>query len=156
MSNKSTGTQFENEFADILAENRFWVHNFQDNKNGQPCDVIASKNGKSFLFDCKDCETKFFRLRRMEENQLNAMTLFEMYGNEPGMFAIRFPAGHIYLVGYRILKEMRDAGFKKVDETICAIQGVRLEKWLLEWDSEKEGEEHAGYDRSRDPDSRFQ
>lgn len=133
MSNKSVGTQFENEFADILAENRFWVHIFQDNKNGQPCDVIASKNGNSFLFDCKDCQTKFFQLSRMEENQLNSMTLFEMYGNEPGMFAIQFPSTHIYLMNYRKMKEMQDAGFKRIDETICKARGVRLEEWLMSW-----------------------
>lgn len=143
MSNKSIGTQFENEFADILAENRFWVHNFQDNKNGQPCDVIASKNGKSFLFDCKDCETKFFQLRRMEENQLSAMTLFEMYGNEPGMFAIRFPTTHIYLMNFRKMKEMRDTGFKRIDETICKALGMRLEEWLLFWYRE-ERDQNAG------------
>lgn len=143
MSNKSIGTQFENEFADILAENRFWVHNFQDNKNGQPCDVIASKNGKSFLFDCKDCETKFFRLSRMEENQLSAMALFEMYGNEPGMFAIRFPTTHIYLMNFRKMKEMRDTGFKRIDETICKALGVRLEEWLLSWYRE-ERDQNAG------------
>lgn len=137
MSNKSTGTQFEKDFADILAENRFWVHNFQDNKNGQPCDVIASKDGKSFLFDCKDCETKFFQLSRMEENQLSAMTLFEMYGNEPGMFAIRFPSTHIYLMHYRKMKEIRDAGFKKIDETICDAKGLRLEAWLLYWKTKR-------------------
>ena len=44
MSNKSAGTMFEREFAGKLAKNRFWVHRFQDNKNGQPCDVIAEKH----------------------------------------------------------------------------------------------------------------
>lgn len=46
MSNKSAGTQFEREFAARLAAEGFWVHRFQDNKNGQPCDVIAARNGK--------------------------------------------------------------------------------------------------------------
>ena len=44
---------FEREFAGKLAKNRFWVHRFQDNKNGQPCDVIAARNGKTYLFDQK-------------------------------------------------------------------------------------------------------
>ena len=70
MSNKSAGTMFEREFAGKLAKNRFWVHRFQDNKNGQPCDVIAARNGKTYLFDCKDCAGAF-QLSRVEENQYN-------------------------------------------------------------------------------------
>lgn len=131
MSNKSAGTRFERDLASILSDNWFWVHLFQDNKNGQPCDVIAAKHGKSYLIDCKECETKFFQLRRMEENQLNAMTLFEMLGNEPGLFAIRFPTGHIYMMHYRKMKEMWDADFKKIDETVCRARGLRIEEWLL-------------------------
>lgn len=48
MSNKSAGTQFEREFAARLAAEGFWVHRFQDNKNGQPCDVIAARNGEAY------------------------------------------------------------------------------------------------------------
>ena len=55
MSNKSAGMQFEREFAARLAAEGFWVHRFQDNKNGQPCDVIVARNGEAYLFDCKDC-----------------------------------------------------------------------------------------------------
>ena len=51
MSNKSAGTQFEREFASRLAAEGFWVHRFQDNKNGQPCDVIAARDGEAYLFD---------------------------------------------------------------------------------------------------------
>lgn len=43
MSNKSAGTQFEREFASRLAAEGFWVHRFQDNKNGQPCDTFVSE-----------------------------------------------------------------------------------------------------------------
>ena len=51
MSNKSAGTQFEREFAARLAAEGFWVHRFQDNKNGQPCDVIAARNGEAGLMN---------------------------------------------------------------------------------------------------------
>lgn len=78
---------FEREFAGKLAKNRFWVHRFQDNKNGQPCDVIAARNGKTYLFDCKDCAGAF-QLSRVEENQYNAMYLFHLTGNSRGMFAV--------------------------------------------------------------------
>ena len=89
MSNKSAGTQFEREFAARLAAEGFWVHRFQDNKNGQPCDVIAARNGEAYLFDCKDCKTDTFSLRRVEENQFNAMRLFDTTGNRRGMSGIR-------------------------------------------------------------------
>ena len=97
MSNKSAGTQFEREFASRLAAEGFWVHRFQDNKNGQPCDVIAARDGEAYLFDCKDCKTDMFSLRRVEENQFNAMRLFDTTGNRRGMFAIRYPDQVIYL-----------------------------------------------------------
>lgn len=92
MSNKATGSQFEKRFAAILSHNRFWVHIFQDNCNGQPCDVMAARDGETYLFDCKNCEKERFLLSRMEENQLNAMELFYMTGNKRGMFVIQFPA----------------------------------------------------------------
>ena len=110
MSNKSAGTQFEREFAARLAAEGFWVHRFQDNKNGQPCDVIAARNGEAYLFDCKDCKTDAFSLRRVEENQFNAMRLFDTTGNRRGMFAIRYPDQEIYLVDYEIVKIIRNNG----------------------------------------------
>lgn len=139
MSNKSTGTKFEREFASILADNWFWVHLFQDNRNGQPCDVIAAKNGCTYLFDCKNCEENSFLLSRMEENQYNAMRLFDMMGNGKGMFAIRFPESGIYLVEYDRMKELQDAGWKRINDTVCRTQGKRLAEWILSKELEDEG-----------------
>ena len=144
MSNKSEGTAFENEFASILAEKWFWVHLFQGNRNGQPCDVIAARDGKAYLFDCKQCAEPFFRLSRMEENQYNAMKMFEMMGNLPGMFAIKFPDKTIYLVTYKKIKELQEAGFKRINETVCRTQGATLGEWLAGFDEreEKDGDHH--------------
>lgn len=138
VSNKAAGTRFEKELAGILADHWFWVHLFQDNKNGQPCDVIAAKNGRAYLIDCKDCQSEIFPLSRIEENQYNAMILFSMMGNAPGMFAIRFPSGKIYLLPYTKLQELKEAGFKRIDETMCRTQGVLLEQWL-EWSDRDAG-----------------
>lgn len=151
MSNKAAGTKFEKEFSEILASHWFWVHLFQDNKNGQPCDVIACRNGNAYLFDCKDCETKFFVLNRIEENQHNAMRLFEMTGNSKGMFAVRFLEGIIYLIPYDRMSELKEAGFKRIDATVCRTQGMKLSEWLKEQD-EKDGwsEDDAGNNRQRD------
>ena len=130
MSNKSVGTDFEQKFAGVLAECWFWVHLFQQNKSGQPCDVIACRDGNTYLFDCKDCETGIFRLSRIEENQYNAMKLFDLTGNGKGMFAIRFPERGVYLVEYDRMKELQDAGFKQINATVCRTQGITLREWL--------------------------
>lgn len=132
MGNKSTGTQFEKEFADILAANWFWVHLFQDNKNGQPCDVIAARNGHTYLFDCKDCQGGSFPLKRMEENQYNAMRLFELTGNSRGQFAIRFRQSGIYLMDYWQLKALRDNGMKSIDRAGCQLYGMDFQAWLAD------------------------
>ena len=47
MSNKSNGTAFEREFAEMLSERGFWVHLLKNNSNGQPFDVIATKNNQA-------------------------------------------------------------------------------------------------------------
>lgn len=151
MSNKAAGTRFENAFAEELAAHWFWVHLFQDNKNGQPCDVIACRNGNAYLIDCKDCQTKFFVLSRMEENQLNAMKLFQMTGNGIGLFAIRFQDGAIYLVSYDRLEELKAAGFGRIDATVCRTQGMSLLEWLAERNEEDGwGENNADCDWQRD------
>lgn len=146
MSNKSTGTKFEKEFAETLAKHWFWVHIFQDNKNGQPCDVVAAKKGCTYLFDCKSCEENFFLLSRMEENQYNAMKLFDMTGNGKGMFAIRFPDNQIYLVEYDKIKEMWDAGFKRINYTVLRTQGQSLAEWISGKEFEDEGDRDADCD----------
>lgn len=139
MNNKIAGTKFEKEFAGILADNWFWVHLFQDNKNGQPCDVIAAKNGRAYLIDCKDCQSEIFSLSRIEENQINAMILFSMMGNAVGMFAIRFPDKQVYLLPYTKLQELQEAGFKRINATVCRTQGIPLEQWL-DWSDRDAGD----------------
>ena len=144
MSNKKAGTEFEKEFALRLAAEGFWVHLFQNNKNGQPCDLIASRNGMAYLIDCKDCQGNFFELSRMEENQLNAMRLFEMTGNSRGKFAIRFPGEEIFLVDYWQLEIARNNGAKRVDQVGCALYGFDLERWLGLCNRQEGGDRIAG------------
>lgn len=130
MNNKRAGTAFERDFAALLSGNGFWVHLFQDNRNGQPCDVVAARGGHTYLFDCKDCQRDSFLLRRMEENQYNAMHLFELAGNSRGKFAIRFPGGEIYLVDYWQLGVLRDKGVKRIGPEDCRLYGGEFTAWL--------------------------
>ncbi len=136
MSNKSTGTHFEKEFAGILAKHGFWAHRFQDNVNGQPCDIIAAKDGETYLFDCKNCKSGSFRLSRVEENQYNAMRLFEQTGNRRGMFAVHFPAGETYLVDYEVLQVLYQSGWRSIPLKLIGRYGRTLESWLEEKEQE--------------------
>lgn len=130
MGNKKTGNLFEKQLAEKLSENGFWVHRFQDNQNGQPCDLMAARDGETYLFDCKSCGKDSFRLSRVEENQKNAMDLFYRTGNRRGMFAIRFPEGLIYLVDYQVMEDIREQGRKRIDKNEIHIYGRTFESWL--------------------------
>lgn len=98
MSNKKTGTEFERKFCQNLADKGFWVHNMAQNAQGQPFDVIAAKNGKSYIFDCKVCSKDVFRLSRIEDNQYLSMMLWNETGNGVGWFALELSDKKVYLM----------------------------------------------------------
>ena len=53
MSNKKIGNDFEAELCEMLSLYGFWCHNLAVKSEGQPADVIAARNGKAYLIDCK-------------------------------------------------------------------------------------------------------
>ena len=128
MSNKSNGTAFERKFAELLSAEGFWAHCLKDNVNGQPFDVIAAKNGRTYIFDCKDCQTDRFVLSRIEENQHNAMRLWGDTGNHQGMFVVKF-SGRIYLMPYRMLETFMENGTKSLSEIEMRRYGRTFEQW---------------------------
>ena len=128
MSNKSNGTAFERTFAELLSEEGFWAHCLKDNVNGQPFGVIAAKNGRTYVFDCKDCQTDRFVLSRIEENQRNAMSLWGETGNYQGMFAVKF-SGRIYLIPHRMLEILVENGTKSITEIEARRYGRTFEQW---------------------------
>lgn len=108
MSNKKIGNQFETELCEILSMYGFWCHNMAQNAAGQPADVIAVKNTKAYLIDCKVCSTdKGFALNRMEDNQDLAMKLWEECGNGQGWFAMKLPSGEIFMLPHFYIKARR-------------------------------------------------
>lgn len=118
MSNKSKGSGFEQLFGNILASKGFWAHILQDNKNGQPFDIIAVKNNTPYAFDCKECESDRFQLSRMEPNQISAMNRWIETGNENAYFAIKFcTTFNIYIVPFQVLNEKRLEGAKSIAES---------------------------------------
>ena len=129
MSNKSMGTAFEREFAETLANRGFWVHRLRDNSNGQPFDLIAVRSNTAYAFDCKECQGNIFQLKRMEENQRNAMSLWAEMGNQFSFFAVRF-RDRVYLMPHRVLAILRENGTKQLKEAEAAKYGQELSRWL--------------------------
>lgn len=88
-SNRAVGNAFEQELCELLFEYGFWVKNLKQDNAGQPADVIAVRNKVAYLIDAKDCSSKGFDLRRVEENQITAMKLWNECGNGQGWFAFK-------------------------------------------------------------------
>lgn len=129
MSNKSSGTAFEREWAQMLADHGFWAHCLKDNANGQPFDVIAAKGGKAYAFDCKECQYNDFSLYRIEENQLYAMQLWQTCGNGEGMFVIGLPDG-IRLLKYSLAEKLIESGHRRLKGRTIIENTIDYEEWV--------------------------
>ena len=98
-SNRAVGNAFEQELCELLFEHGFWCHNLKQDNSGQPADIIAVRNKVAYLIDAKDCSSKGFDLRRVEENQINAMSLWFDCGNGQGWFALKIHES-VYMMPY--------------------------------------------------------
>ena len=129
MSNKSSGTGFECDFAEYMAEKGYWAHVFQNNRNGQPFDIILAKDGNTQAGDCKVCEKDIFRLERVEENQYSAMILWRQTGNGEGWFALRMTNGEVWFIS---LEAMERAMLTRRSLYWSEIKqfGITLEEWV--------------------------
>jgi Holliday junction resolvase len=127
VNNKKLGNDFEASFCQILADNGFWAHQFAQNQDGQPADVMAAKNGRPFLIDCKVCSGKGFALSRMEDNQDLSMSLWKNCGNGEAWFSL--------LVGEEIYM-MQHTALKACSKTITVLRTEDIKKWgmaLADW-----------------------
>lgn len=131
MSNKSLGTQFEAEFAQLLARQGYWVHRLTQNSSGQPADIIAVKNGHPYLIDCKVCSNGKFDTRRMEENQITAMSLWKDRGNGNGWFALKLADETIRMLSYPALQVLQKEN--AIISTYNIVKtGYTIEEWLVQ------------------------
>lgn len=128
--NRTIGGRFEQEFAEILGKNGFWCHVMQQNKHGQPADVVAVKGRYHTLIDCKVIsDDKGFPLKRIEENQRTAMTMFMRRGKEHCWFAMKLPDESIWMLSFSCLTRFQQDGKKYVSEDM--IRQMRsVEAWL--------------------------
>ena len=130
MSNKKLGNSFETELCEILSEYGFWCHNLAQNAAGQPADVIAVRNSRAYLIDCKVCSTdKGFTLNRMEENQDLAMALWKDCGNGEGWFAMKLPNGDIFMIPHFFVKASKHMQSHLSPGEIFEA-GKPIEKWV--------------------------
>lgn len=92
MNNKRLGNAFEKEMAERLKENGWWVTFLTPKQNvgSQPADLIAVKNNKVMLIDCKTCSSHLFPISRIEENQRQAFKRFSKCGNTNFILAIKY------------------------------------------------------------------
>lgn len=128
-SNRKVGNNFEQDLCEILFGHGFWTHNLAQNQAGQPADVIAVRNGRAYLIDCKVCSTsKGFSLKRMEDNQDLSMTLWQECGNGEGWFAILL-AGQIYMIPHTVIK-----AYSKLQSYLSpseiSLLGRSVEDWV--------------------------
>ena len=130
MNNKQAGNEFEREFCEQLAADGFWAHFMGGNKNGQPADIIAVRDEKAYLIDAKDCENDRFVFSRIEDNQDSAMRLWELCGNNQGLFALKTSKG-IYILSYGRIQALQAIGIKSINiyqmQNICAS----YEEWVV-------------------------
>lgn len=138
-SNKSSGNRFEQEFAEFLDSNGFWCHVLQQNKSGQPADIIAVKGNYHCLIDCKEVSTdRGFVLTRAEENQRLAMKKFADRGNHICWFAVKYMDGTIRMISINSVLLAEKFSMKAISE-VSSEQFMTAKEWV--WVIDKQQEE---------------
>lgn len=129
LTNKKLGNDFESEFCQLLFDQGWWVHTMTQNAAGQPADVIAVKDHKALLIDCKVCTRKGFALSRVEENQHFAMNLWRDRGNGEAWFAIKTVEGEIIMIPHLTIKAVSH------EKSVMNLEdlreyGTKFERWV--------------------------
>lgn len=127
-SNRAIGNAFEQELCELLFEYGFWVKNLKQDNAGQPADVIAVRNKVAYLIDAKDCSSKGFDLRRVEENQTTAMKLWDECGNGRGWFAFKVN-DEVYMLSIGAIMVIASSNKSIPLSTISAI-ATPLGEWV--------------------------
>ena len=128
--NRTTGGRFEQELSHILADNGFWVHVMQQNKAGQPADIIALRGRFHTLIDCKVCDNGFFAFERIEDNQRSAMKMFFRKAGELSYFALKLPDGSIRMVSLERCETIKNRGKSRISAEDMQKETWNLDSWL--------------------------
>lgn len=91
-SNKRLGNEFEREFAKLLSDKGYWITMLTPKNyiGSQPADLIAVKENRACLIDCKTCNNYLFPLSRIEQNQIEASKKYFKCGNTEYCIAIKY------------------------------------------------------------------
>lgn len=127
MNNKKLGSDFETTFCETLYRRGFWVHNFAQNQDGQPADVIAVKKGKAYLIDCKVCSKEGFAFSRVEMNQDLSMILWRNCDNGEGWFAFLLE-DRIHMISHTTIKRLAKGMSRLSNDEISSY--ILLEDWI--------------------------
>jgi Holliday junction resolvase len=128
--NRTTGGRFEQELSHILADNGFWVHVMQQNKAGQPADIIAVRGRFHTLIDCKVCDNGFFAFERIEDNQRSAMKRFFNRAGELSYFALKLPDESIRMVSLERCETLKNRGKHRISAEDMQKETWNLDSWL--------------------------
>lgn len=129
--NRSTGNRFEQELSHMLADAGFWVHVMQQNKAGQPADIIAVKGVYHTLIDCKVCDKGFFSFDRIEENQKMAMRMFQRKCENLCYFALKMADGSMWMISLERIETLKGRGKKRLTmDDLNGGQAWRMDNWL--------------------------
>ncbi len=129
--NRSNGGRFEQRLSKILSKAGFWVHVMQQNKAGQPADIVAVKGRYHTLIDCKVISNgKGFPFRRIEENQRLAMGMFTKRCDEACWFALELPDKSIWMLSMNTIRKMESAEMKGISEEELRRHPWTIEEWL--------------------------
>lgn len=132
--NRTNGGRFEQELARKLADAGFWVHVLQQNKAGQPADIIVASRDYHTLIDAKVISTaEGFPLRRVEENQRYAMKRFAERTGQMCWFAVRLPDGEIHMLSSRFVFDMIRHKFSSIEEEFIRKYTLGINEWLKKY-----------------------
>jgi Holliday junction resolvase len=129
MNNKLLGTRYEEKVAQILYDHGYWVTLLTASRTGQPADIIAIKGTEVALIDAKFCARDRFELRRVEPNQIRAMSLLEKRSEHTALatFVLGFSTGN-YIVSWERISELISQGVKSINLADCE-ELITLEEW---------------------------
>lgn len=114
--NITTGTQAENHVAEELAKLGAWVGNFNKSNTGaQPFDQIAITKNFTWCYDVKHSMINRFDFRRIEDNQLLALSYIHNLDNANTIvgFGIVYE-GEIFFLSYHQYLQLKAESRKSV------------------------------------------